>query len=305
MRLATIKTFAGDIAVGETAGILTNNGIIPITSINKLRNTHWSTDIFSLIQHEEISRINAWYKSGGRDELEHLTDLTVPFDKVKYGPLYRTPGKIFCIGLNYVAEADTINEIPATDIPGSFYKPPTSIIGDGDTITIPMLPEEINHGGYAHEVDCEAELVVIMGKEAKNIDPVQWSDYIAGFTTSIESTVIDVFNKGLRKLCLSKSYDSHFAFGPVMITPDEIRDIMKLKVRTIHNGNTIAEDYIGNMIFPPDYLVTFHSKIMRWMPGDIISTGTPKGVIVSDGDMITTEIDGFVPITCPVAKAKV
>lgn len=99
-----------------------------------------------------------------------------------------------------------------------------------------------------------------MGKECKNIEREHWLDYVAGFTTSIESTVIDVFNKGLRKLCISKSYDSHFAFGPVMVTPDEIDDVMKLKVRTIHNGKLEAEDYVGNMIFTPDYLVSFHSK---------------------------------------------
>ena len=79
---------------------------------------------------------------------------------------------------------------------------------------------------------------------------------------------------------------------------------MKLKVRTIHNGRLEAEDYVGNMMFTPDYLVSFHSEIMKWMPGDVISTGTPKGAIVSDGDTVTTEIDGFVPITCPVAKEK-
>ncbi|MCD8233259.1 MAG: fumarylacetoacetate hydrolase family protein [Cloacibacillus porcorum] len=305
MRFATIKTYAGNIAVGETAGILTSNGVVPVKSVNDLKKTHWSTDLFSMICKDEIPVINEWYKFGGKEELEALTKITVPFDEVKYAPLYRNPGKIFCIGLNYQAEADTINDTAAADLPGSFYKPATSIIEAGGTISIPFLPEEVdNSGDYAKEVDGEAELVVIMGKECKNIEREHWLDYVAGFTTSIESTVIDVFNKGLRKLCISKSYDSHFAFGPVMVTPDEIDDVMKLKVRTIHNGKLEAEDYVGNMIFTPDYLVSFHSKIMRWMPGDVISTGTPKGAIIFDGDTVTTEIDGFVPITCPVAKEK-
>ena len=305
MRFATIKTYAGDIAVGETAAVLTKNGAVPVKSINETQKTYWSTDLFSMICNGEIPRINEWYLSGGREELEKAAEITVPFDRVEYGPLYRNPGKIFCIGLNYQAEAATINDTAATDLPGSFYKPPTSIIGTGEKIIIPFLPKEVDGAGdYAKEVDGEAELVVVIGKEGKNIEKENWLDYVAGFTTSIESTVIDVFHKGLRKLCISKSYDSHFAFGPVLITPDEIDDVMKLKVRTIHNGRLEAEDYVGNMMFTPDHHLSFQSEIMKWMPGDVISTGTPKGAIVSDGDTVTTEIDGFVPITCPVAKEK-
>ena len=301
MRLASIKTFAGRLGIDETAGILTTNGIVPIQLLNRVTNSHWSTDIYSLISKEELKYLNNWYRAEGKNQLEHMEEITVAYKDIQYAPLYRNPGKIFCIGLNYQAEADTINDVAPSDIPGSFYKPPTSIIGTGDAIRIPLLPYEINNRyGNASVVDGEAELVVIIGNKCKNIERANWLDYVAGFTTSIESTVIDVFNKGLRKLCISKSFDTHFAFGPVMITPDEIEDVMKLRVRTVLNDHIEAEDYVGNMIFPPDYIVSFHSKIMTLMPGDIISTGTPKGANVQNGAVIKAEIDGFTTISCPV-----
>ena len=301
MRLASIKTFVGGLAIDETAGILTTNGIVPIQLLNKIVDSHWSTDIYALISKEELKHLNNWYKSEGKNQLENMEEITVPYKDIKYAPLYRNPGKIFCIGLNYQAEADTINDIAPSDIPGSFYKPPTTIIGTGEAIKVPLLPYEINNRyDNASVVDGEAELVVIIGKKGKNIKRENWLDYVAGFTTSIESTVIDVFNKGLRKLCISKSFDTHFAFGPVMITPDEIEDVMKLKVRTVLNDHIEAEDFVGNMIFPPDYIVSFHSEIMTLMPGDVISTGTPKGANVQNGDVIRAEIDGFTTISCPV-----
>lgn len=301
MKIATIRT-----EHGEEAGIIVTNGVVTVKTVNKKENREWSSNLFDIINKTELEDMKDWYNDGGKEKLEGFADDVIPFDKVTYGPLYRTPGKIFCIGLNYQAEAGTIGETAATDIPGSFFKSATSVMAPNEDILIPYLPAEINgEAGYCKEVDAEAELVVVMGKEGKDINQENWLDYVAGFTTSIECTAMDVFYRGLRQLSLSKSFDNHFCFGPVLITPDEIDDVMKLKVRTVLNGEIEAEDVVSNMMFTPDYLVSYLSKMMRWMPGDVLSTGTPKGAIVKDGDVAGVEIDGFVSATCPVVNQKV
>lgn len=305
MRFATIKAFAGDVEVGEVAAVLTSKGLVPVKSINDKTDSAWKTDLFSIISSGEIPQLVAWYNAGGKEELEKMDDVTVPYDKAVYGPLYRTPEKLFCIALNYQGEADCVNDTVPLDVPSSFYKAQSSIAAPGEPIIIPRLAKEIDEGAgdYAKQLDAESELVVIMGKGGHDIPKEKWLDYVAGFTTSIECTVMDLFYKGLRKLCISKSYKSHFIFGPVMITPDEVGDIMQAKIRTIQNGKIIGENTVGNMMFPPDFLVSFHSTIWDWKPGDVISAGTPKGAFINEGDVITTEIDGFTPVTAEVKKA--
>ena len=296
MRFASIKD-----GNKEVAAVLSSKGLIKVESINTKKSRSWSTNLFDIINRGELDEIRAWYLDGGKAELEGMADVTIAFDQVVYAPLYRTPTKIIGIGLNYAAEAGTIGEKAPTDLPGSFFKSSTSIIGTGDTIEIPYLPAEINgEPGYAKEVDAEGELAIIIGKEGKDIDIENWTDCVAGYTTAIECSVMDVFYRGLRQLSLCKSFDTLFTFGPIMVTPDEIDDILKLKVCTMYNGEIYAEDYVENMTFKPDYLISYFSKMLRWLPGDILSTGTPKGVIVEDGSMAGVEIDGFAPAKCPV-----
>jgi len=80
--------------------------------------------------------------------------------------------------------------------------------------------------------------------------------------------------------------------------------VMKLTVSTVINGNVYAKNVVSNMTFPPDFLVSFHSRVMTLLPGDIISTGTPKAVPVRDGDVVKCRIDGFATLANPVIDLK-
>ena len=122
--------------------------------------------------------------------------------------------------------------------------------------------------------------------------------------TIIDMTEEDILRQNVRYLTLSKSFDTFFSFGPQLVTPDEIKDVSKLKVSTLLNGDVQAENVVSNMTFSPDFLVSFLSHAMTLLPGDIISTGTPGAVVIKDGDMVECKIDDFLSLINPVKDLK-
>lgn len=290
MKLVTLK-----IEGKEIGGIVIQKGIIKLETVNKEFDKNWETDIFNLINEGQLDELNKWYKNGGIKVLNELTEGVVPFKEAKYGPLYRNPQKIFGIGLNYSDHAaDLAEKAPITE-PASFFKPATTIIGPDDEIKIPIQSEKTTG---------EAELGVIFGKVCENVEREDWLDYVAGYTTIIDMTAEDILRKNPRYLTRVKSFETFFSFGPQLITPDEVEDVLKLKVATVINGHVHAENTVSNMTFPPDYLVSFHSKVMKFLPGDILSTGTPRAVHINEGDIVECHIDGFEPLSNPVIDKK-
>ncbi len=290
MRLATIK-----IKGVETAAIVHGEEVITLASINQKLGTAWLTDILTILQHDQLDSLNTWYKAEGKELLKSLTSEAIPLKDAEFGPLYHHPKKIFGIGLNYVDHAADLAEKAPSGIPASFFKPDTAVIGPGDTIKIPLQSDGTT---------AEAELGVIFGKECTDVEPENWLSVVAGFTTIIDMTAEDILRKNPRYLTVCKSFESFFAFGPQLVTPDEIEDVMKLNVATIYNGKVHAQNIVSNMTFPPDFLVSFHSKVMKMYPGDIISTGTPRAVHIKHGDTVACQIDGFAPLECPVIDKK-
>ncbi|MCL5934972.1 MAG: fumarylacetoacetate hydrolase family protein, partial [Firmicutes bacterium] len=114
----------------------------------------------------------------------------------------------------------------------------------------------------------------------------------------------DILRKNPRYLTRSKSFDTFFSFGPVLVTPDEVGNVAGLKVATVLNGRVHRENYVSNMTFPPYFLVSFHSKVMTLLPGDIISTGTPGAAVIQGGDVVECVICGFERLVNPVIDVK-
>lgn len=291
MRLATVKANGA-----ETAAVVTKGGVIPIETVNSKLRQNWSTSLFELIKTEQIAEMRHWYQNGGKQELEQLSAFEIPNGEVNYGPLYRHPRKIWGIGLNYVEHAADLHEKAPNTEPASFMKPDTAIIGPHDTIEVPHQSERTT---------AEAELGIIIGKECKNVSEDEAPGVIAGFTTIIDMTAEDILAKNPRYLTRSKSFDTFFSFGPHLVTPDEVDEVLDLTVATVINGEIHRKNVVANMTFRPWYLVSFHSKVMTLLPGDIISTGTPGAVVIRDGDIVQCHIDGFEPLVNPVKDLKV
>lgn len=290
MRLATIRFQAE-----ETAAVVVNNGLLPVSAINERLGTAWHTDVFELIWTGQLEELNAWYRAGGKGELEGLARYAIEKSGAQYAPLYRHPRKIWGIGLNYVDHAGDLAEKAPTVYPGNFAKFDTTIIGPGDTVKIPV---------QSQKTTAEGELGVIFGKKCKDVEEKDWLSVVAGFTTIIDMTAEDILRINPRYLTHVKNFDTFFSFGPELVTPDEIEDVMKLKVATVLNGEVYAQNVISNMTFPPSYLVSFHTKVATMLPGDICSTGTPRAVHIQHGDVAECRIDGFESLKNPVIDLK-
>ena len=302
MRLATIK-YKGE----EIAGIVTDGGILPVRAINKTKGTAWNETMLELIRTGEIRKLTDWYRDGGKEECERIPGL-VPRGEVIYAPLYREPKRIFGIGLNYVDHAGDIGDAAPQGFPGSFFKMADTLIGPGDEIVLPALRE-------ACGTTAEAELGIILGRDCRDVSEENWLDVVAGYTTILDMTEESILkgNKYLegnpRYLTIVKNFPTFFSFGPQLVTPDEVPDVLKLEVQSLHNGEIYAKNVVANMTHKPARLVSLHSSIQGWCAGNVLSTGTPRAFRIEDGDTAECRIvgpDGFrmEPLVNPVTDGR-
>lgn len=205
-----------------------------------------------------------------------------------------TPGKIICVGLNYVDHALEL-DMDLPDHPIIFLKPPSAVIGNGDKI---LYPPESN------QVDYEAELAVVIGKRCRNIATRRADDVIMGYTCFNDVTARDI-QKIDNQWTRAKSFDTFAPLGPFIIEPGEI-DLSDASICSRVNGEIKQDSNISNMIFNPSALVEFISHIMTLDKGDVIATGTPAGVgELHPGDVVEVEIEGIGTLKNQVAKANV
>ena len=289
MRLGTVVQ-----ANEEKGAIVQGEKVYLLETVNEKLGTTWETALFSVIQSAQLEGLKKWYNEGGKNQLE--TVVALEKEEVSFGPLYRHPRKIWGIGLNYVEHASDLSEKAPNTEPASFMKPDTTIIGPNDTIKVPLQSERTT---------AESELGIIIGKECKDVSEEEAIDYVAGYTTIIDMTAEDILQRNPRYLTRAKSFDTFFSFGPELVTTDEVEDVNALEVSTVINGELHRKNVVSNMTFTPWNLVSFHSKVMKLLPGDIISTGTPGAVVIRDGDVVACEIDGFISLSNPVKDLKV
>ena len=290
MKLATVRRNGR-----LEAAVRSGDHFIPLPVLNHHTGASWPADLGELLGSGRFWVLKAWVEDEGAGVLEGLRDAGEPLDQVDFGPLFARPGKIWGIGLNYREHAGDLDESVPEGLPGSFIKPATTVIGPGNTIHIPRMSERTT---------AEAELGVVFGRQCKDVPQEDWQGPVAGYTTIIDMTAEDILRRNPRFLTLSKSFDTFFAFGPELVTTDEVEDVLALEVRTVHNGATHASNQVANMTYRPDYLVRLHSEVMTMEPGDLISTGTPGAAPIAHGDVVECHIDGFLPLICPVVDDK-
>lgn len=291
MRLETV-VFDGP----EELALRLENGCVRVSDVNRTCGTAWPAEMDALIASGRLSDMRTWFNDTGAAALSQRSDLVLAPERVSPAPPYRRPGKIWGIGLNYRDHARDLSEQAPTASPASFMKPWTAVVGPGAAITIPRLSERTT---------AEAELGVIIGARCRNVPRDRWLDVVAGFTTILDMTAEDILKQNPRYLTVSKSFDTFFAFGPQVRTPDEIDDVLGLTVSTVINGRVHAENTVNHMTFTPDALIAYHSQVMTLMPGDIISTGTPGATVIAHGDVVQCRITGFPTLENPVVDAKV
>jgi 2-keto-4-pentenoate hydratase/2-oxohepta-3-ene-1,7-dioic acid hydratase in catechol pathway len=201
------------------------------------------------------------------------------------------PSKIIGIGRNYVAHAQELgNPMPA--VPIIFFKPPTSLIGDGDTIRLPNVSQR---------VEFEAEIGVVIGTRLRNADAARAEKGIGGFTC-----VNDVTCRDLQQVDgqwgRAKGFDTFCPVGPRVA---DGLDWRSLELICRLNGAERQRARATDMHFSIPELVSFLSGIMTLEPGDLIATGTPAGTApLADGDVVEVEIPGVGVLRNPVRNSE-
>jgi 2-keto-4-pentenoate hydratase/2-oxohepta-3-ene-1,7-dioic acid hydratase in catechol pathway len=201
-----------------------------------------------------------------------------------------TPTKIVCLGRNYAAHAAEHGaDVP--EIPLIFLKPPSSVIGPGETIRLPPQSERVEH---------EAELAVVIGRQARWVPPAQSEDVILGYTIANDVTARDLQTRD-GQWTRAKGFDTFCPLGPWIETRLDPSDVV---VTCSVNGQMRQMASTRDLVFPVPQLVAFISSVMTLEAGDLILTGTPAGVgPLLDGDEVTVEIEGLGTLTNPVRAA--
>ncbi len=243
--------------------------------------------------------LGAYLRSG--KDLKALAELAkkapdsarIPLAGMKFALPVANPGKIICLGLNYL---DHVKEGPQKDnIPkfqSIFFRVPTSLTPHGEPLIRPKK---------SIQFDYEGELIVIIGKRAKHLTLENAADCIAGFCSGNEGSIRE-YQRHTTQWGMGKNFDGTGSIGPWMVTADELpRGGKGLKIETRLNGKTMQSSNTDNFMFPVAESLVYLTEGMTLEPGDILFTGTPSGVgharkpepvWMKAGDTAEVEIEG-------------
>jgi 2-keto-4-pentenoate hydratase/2-oxohepta-3-ene-1,7-dioic acid hydratase in catechol pathway len=237
----------------------------------------------------------------GRERAEQATrdGRTIASKDVSLLAPILSPEKVICIGLNYADHAaESGQAIP--EEPVVFNKFPTSLTGPGQPISLPSV---------SAEVDYEAELVVVIGREGKGISESEALDYVGGYTCGHDVSARDwQLRKPGGQWLLGKTFDTFAPIGPLLVTADEIPNPGELGIALRLNGRTMQDSSTRQLIFSVPKLISYLSQVATLKPGDLIFTGTPPGVgaarkppvFLQPGDKVEVEIEGIGVLENPV-----
>ena len=239
----------------------------------------------------------AFFEDNGLKRLEKfLQELgdslpRVDAEGVILAPAVARPSKIVCIGLNYASHAEEAG-MEAPSEPVVFFKATTAWAGPNDDIVIPR---------DSNKTDWEVELAVVIGKRAKYVSEDEALNYVAGYGVHNDYSEREWQLEKGGQWVKGKSADTYAPFGPYLATSDEVSNPNDLRLWLNLNGEQLQDGSTSDFIFNIQQVVSYLSRYMTLLPGDVISTGTPAGVglgfdppkYLKEGDVVELGIDGL------------
>ena len=239
----------------------------------------------------------AFFENNGLKRLEKfLQELgnslpRVDSEGVILAPAVARPSKIVCIGLNYASHAEEAG-MEAPSEPVVFFKATTAWAGPNDDIVIPR---------DSNKTDWEVELAVVIGKRAKYVSEDEALNYVAGYGVHNDYSEREWQLERGGQWVKGKSADTYAPFGPYLATSDEVSNPNDLRLWLNLNGEQLQDGSTSDFIFNIQQVVSYLSRYMTLLPGDVISTGTPAGVglgfdppmYLKEGDVVELGIDGL------------
>lgn len=205
-------------------------------------------------------------------------------------------GKILCLGRNYLEHVKEMGSQPSAE-PVFFLKPPTAIISNGEPIVFPSFSKLLHH---------EVEMVVVIGKNGRNIAPGRGDEYILGYGIGLDMTLRDVQNEAKKRglpWTVAKGFDTSAPVSEI-IPKERVANPNNLMLRCFVNGSLRQEGSTRDMTLACPKIIEAASSIFTLERGDLIFTGTPEGVgSVVAGDTIEAELVGYLKISHPVISS--
>ena len=221
-----------------------------------------------------------------------------PLQEIKFLPVIQRPGKIICLGVNYVDHAkeggNQIGEYPTV-----FLRSSTSLLAHGAPLKVPSI---------SNKLDFEAELAVLIGRTTRNVSEQEALTSVFGYSCFNDATLRD-YQRKTTQWTIGKNFDATGAFGPCLVTADELPPgCVGLKIESRLNGQVMQSANTSDMAFGVASTISLLSKAMTLEAGDVIVMGTPGGVgyartppvWMKAGDTIEVEIEGVGVLSNPV-----
>lgn len=227
------------------------------------------------------------------DRLRTLDVSSLPLvdGEPRLGPCVAGVGKVIGVGLNYRQHAIE-SGMAAPAEPVLFTKAVTSISGPFDDVVIPASSQK---------ADWEVELAVVIGQRCKDVPESRALDHVAGYAILNDVSERAYQLEGTGQWLKGKSLDTFAPFGPWLVTTDEVPDPQRLRLWLSVNDEVMQDSNTADMLFPVRHLVSYISRYMTLLPGDVIATGTPQGVgmgqkparYLREGDVMRLGVEGL------------
>lgn len=247
-------------------GLKTSKGILDVQKAAKQYKKAVPLTMEALITQNQLSVLEALLVLA---EDESDTNYFIPEAEVEFAPVVTKPEKLICVGLNYLKHVEESNVEDTPEEPLLFSKFNNALAAHNEPIPLPEVGEQF---------DYEAELVMVIGKEAKNVSKEEALSHVFGYSVGNDLSVRDLQFKSGQWL-IGKTTDKFAPVGPYLVTADEV-DPQNLEISLKRNGKTVQSSNTSHMIFDCAAIVSYASKMMTLKPGDLIFTGTPDGVIL-------------------------
>jgi 2-keto-4-pentenoate hydratase/2-oxohepta-3-ene-1,7-dioic acid hydratase in catechol pathway len=273
----------------ETLGVKLSNGVLDVASAGKALKIDAPLTLEALLASGNAASLEQLI-SAAKDRREFLKDEA----SIKFGRLFTNPGKIVCVGLNYKEHAEEAGEkLPKEPI--LFNKYNNTLAAHQCTIKLP--PREISY-----KFDYETELLIVIGKTARNVSEAEALDHVAGYAVGHDFSARDLQLEKGGQWMVGKTLDGFAPIGPYFVSADLV-DPNNLTIETFVNDEEQPRQSsnTSKFIFNPQKVISYASRLFALEPGDIIFTGTPSGVIIGmpkdkqvwlkPGDRITSRIE--------------
>ena len=254
----------------ETLGIKTGNAVIDVRKASHLLAIPAPLTMEELLREGNAAGLTRIAANIGNARIKPaLLDEA----NITYGRLFTNPGKIVCVGLNYKRHAKEIG-MQEPRVPPLFNKFNNALAAHNCTIDLP--PREISY-----KFDYETEMLIVMGKAARNVPEADALNYVAGYCTANDFSARDLqLELPSSQWMIGKTLDKFAPIGPYFVSADLVGDPNNLKLETRVNGEVRQSWNTNDFIFNTQQMIAYISKHWTLEPGDIIFTGTPHGVIL-------------------------